>query len=163
MDNLEVLLKNNSLSVKGIISNFVSNYSNLTCKINLICADEIVSINMLSKNGCIEQFNLNKISTSFANSPKHKEDYIDPKFKELLRLTDPVKIGSDLQVFMQKGFSSTNHTIQEGESYRKEGEHLSKIKERDLYLRIFKVEMKNMNPKNILYLNILVLLRKWMA
>lgn len=73
INNLEVLLKNNSLSLTGLISNFVSKYSNLTCKINLICADQIVSINTKFKNGNLEAFNLERTNLKFANSKVDKE------------------------------------------------------------------------------------------
>ena len=65
--NLEALLKNNSLYLSNLISSFVSNYTNLTCKINLICADEIVSIKTSFKNGHLEEFNLNRTNLNFAN------------------------------------------------------------------------------------------------
>jgi hypothetical protein len=73
INNLEVLLKNNSSSLTGLISNFVSNYSNLTCKINLRCADQIVSINTKFKNGNLEVFNLERTNLNFANSKVDKQ------------------------------------------------------------------------------------------
>lgn len=155
--NLEALLKNNSLYLKNLISNFVSNYSNITCKINLICSDQIVSINTIFKNGHFEEFNLNRTNLNFVNkvdkkaesnlnflnsllntqcsknsfdlSPKNKDSFdlcpknidsfYDPsvdRSRELLHLTDPMNNCSDLQVFMQKGFSNYDYNIQQGES-----------------------------------------------
>jgi len=68
ISDLEVLLKNHSLYFTGLISNFVSNYSNITYKINLRCTDQIVCINTTFKNGHIEEFNLNRTNLNFANS-----------------------------------------------------------------------------------------------
>jgi len=67
ISSLEVQLKNYSLYLRNLISNFVSNHSNLTCKINLICADQIVSINTTFKNGHLEEFNLNRTNLNFSN------------------------------------------------------------------------------------------------
>jgi hypothetical protein len=72
--NLESLLKNNSLYLRNLISNFVSNYSNITCKINLICSDQIVSINTIFKNGHIEEFNLNRTNINFVNKMDKKAE-----------------------------------------------------------------------------------------
>jgi hypothetical protein len=64
---LEALLKNDSLYLRDLISHFVSSYSNLTCKINLTCADQIVNINTTVKNGHLEEFNLNRTNLNFVN------------------------------------------------------------------------------------------------
>lgn len=159
ISSLEVQLKNYNLYLRDLISNFVSSYSNLTCKINLTCADQIVTINTTFKNGHLEEFNLNRIHLNFVNevdkksafninflnslldtqyskglldlSPKHTnsfdlcpkniDSFYDPsadRTRELLHLTDPMKNGYDLQVFMQKGFPNYDYDIQQGESSR---------------------------------------------
>ena len=166
-------MKNNSLYLSNLISSFVSNYTNLTCKINLICADEIGSIKTSFKNGHLEEFNLNRTNLNFANKvdknpgsdlnfvnkvdenastnlnfinsllntqfsknsfdlcpknidsfdlcPKNIHSFYDPsadRTRELLHLTDPMKNGYDLQVFMQKGFPNYDYNVQQGESSR---------------------------------------------
>ena len=67
INSLEALLKNDSLYLRDLISHFVSSYSNLTCKINLTCADQIVTINTTFNNGHLEEFNLNRIHLNFVN------------------------------------------------------------------------------------------------
>jgi len=159
ISSLEVRLKNYNLYLRDLISSFVSSYSNLTCKINLTCADQIVTINTTFKNGHLEEFNLNRIHLNFVNEvdkksafnikflnslldtqcskdlldlspkktnsfdlcPKNIDSFYDPsadRTRELLHLTDPMKNGYDLQVFMQKGFPNYDYNIQQGESSR---------------------------------------------
>lgn len=120
--NLELLLKNNSLYFTGLISNFFSDYSNLTCKIHLQCVNEIISINTTFKNGNIEEFNLNRTNLNLSNKVDKKasnSSFYDPlidKTKELLRLTDPSQNGYNLQVFMQQVGDPYDNNLQQGES-----------------------------------------------
>lgn len=67
LNSLEAQLKNDSLYLRDLISHFVSSYSNLTCKINLTCADQIVNINTTFKNGDMEEFNLKTTNLNFVN------------------------------------------------------------------------------------------------
>jgi len=62
-----------------------------------------------------------KKTNSFDLCPKNIDSFYDPsadRTRELLHLTDPMKNGYDLQVFMQKGFPNYDYTIQQGESSR---------------------------------------------
>jgi hypothetical protein len=141
INSLETLLKDNSLYLRYLISHFVSSYSNLTCKINLTCADQIVNINTSIKNGHLEEFNLNRTNLNFVNKvdkntssnlnflnsllnpqcSKNINSFYDPsadRTRELLHLTDPMNNCNDLQVFMQKGFPNYDYNIQQGESSR---------------------------------------------
>lgn len=72
INSLEALLKNDSLYLRDLISHFVSSYSNLTCKINLTCADQIVNIYTTFKNGHLEEFNLNRTNLNFVNEVDKK-------------------------------------------------------------------------------------------
>lgn len=72
INSLEALLKNDSLYLRDLISHFVSSYSNLTCKINLTCADQIVNINTSFKNGHLEEFNLNRTNLNFVSEVDKK-------------------------------------------------------------------------------------------
>jgi hypothetical protein len=75
ISSLEVQLKNNSLYLRDLISNFVSSYSNLTCKINLTCVDEIVTINTSFKNGHLEEFYLNRTNLNFVHEVDKKSSF----------------------------------------------------------------------------------------
>lgn len=66
-------MKNNSLYLTGLISNFLSNYSNLTCNIHLKCADQIVRMNTTFKKGYLEMLKLDRTNLIFANSKVDKK------------------------------------------------------------------------------------------
>lgn len=65
-------MKNNSLYLRDLISHSVSSYVNLTCKINLTCADQIVNINISFKNRHLEEFNLNRTNLNFVSEVDKK-------------------------------------------------------------------------------------------
>ena len=70
--SLEALLKYDSLYLRNLISHFVSSYSNLTCKINLTCSDQIININTAFKNGHLEEFSLNRTNLNYVNEVDKK-------------------------------------------------------------------------------------------
>ena len=72
--SLKALLKNDSLYLRNLISHFVYSYSNLTCKIKLTCADQMVKINTTFKNGHLEEFYLNRTNLNFVNEVDKKAD-----------------------------------------------------------------------------------------
>ena len=88
------------------ISKFVSNCSNLKCEINLTNTGEIVTINSVFKNLCFEEYYLEKITGNIKSNFSYEENSIYYKsnfrVKELLALTDPARIGSDLKVYMER-------------------------------------------------------------
>lgn len=53
---LDSFFRKNLLSFAADISNIVSSYSSLTCKIHLKCLDEIVSMDAIFKKGHFEEF-----------------------------------------------------------------------------------------------------------
>jgi hypothetical protein len=67
MNSLEVQWNNNRFYLRDLISNLVSNYSNFTCKINLTCSDQILTIDTTFKNAHMEEFNLKTTNVNFAN------------------------------------------------------------------------------------------------
>jgi hypothetical protein len=117
---LNIFLKNKVLSFSNGISNFVSTHSNLVCKVHLICSDEIVTIDTSIKNGYLQPFSVDRIPIGLKNSYSynHEDLYNKPsdRVKELLTWTDPSKIGSDLQVFMNKSYSFLNSNYQQERS-----------------------------------------------
>lgn len=94
ISNLELLLRNTILSFAGGISNFVSNYSNLTCKINLTCDDQMINIYAQYKNGYLEEFDIKRTNLTFENS-KSTFNYSFDNRSLLLNLTNPIKSVKD--------------------------------------------------------------------
>jgi hypothetical protein len=106
--DLNLLLRNDLLYLTGVIYNFTSNYSNLTCSINLTYYGQKIRIETMIKNGHLESFNLQRTNLDLAKSSKDKNYFYDSsrdKIKELLRLTEPCKVASKLRVFMQSNAS----------------------------------------------------------
>jgi hypothetical protein len=118
--DLNLLFKKHVLSFAHCISNYVSTHSNLVCKVNLICSDEIVTIDTSIKNGYLQPFSVDRIPIGLKNSYSynHEDLYNKPsdRVKELLTWTDPSKIGSDLQVFMNKSYRFLNNNYQQERS-----------------------------------------------
>lgn len=112
INELAIILQNNSLYLKGVISNFVSNYSYLTCKINFICDDLIVNINTVHKKGYLESMNINKTYLNFSNKKgDYLYDFSNDKTKELLRLTEPSKNAYNLKVFTQPNLDPNDNGL----------------------------------------------------
>jgi hypothetical protein len=97
------------------ISKFVSNCSNLKCEMNLTNPGEIVTINSLFKNLCFEEYYLEKITGSIKSNFSYGENSIyykpNDRVKELLALTDPARIGSDLNVYMERAIQPYTDSI----------------------------------------------------
>jgi hypothetical protein len=114
--DLNLLLRKNLLYLKGVIYNFTSNYSNLTCSINLTYYGQKIRIDTIIKNGHLESFNLQRTNLDLAKSSKYTNYFYESsmdKIKELLRLTEPCKVGSDLQVFTGEASSFFNNNFQQ--------------------------------------------------
>jgi len=103
-------------------TNLVSNYSNLNCKVNLTCPGEIITIKTVFNMVYLKQYQLEIIPTK--NNYNYNNFYNNSKYKvkELLALTDPAKICSDLKVYMQQGSNNTSYNILEGEGSTITGE-----------------------------------------
>ena len=99
------------------MSNYVSNCASLTCKVHLTFLGEKFTIHSVFENGNLQEYSFHRTPVNLKNKSYFNSFYPNgkDKVKELLALTDPSKIGSNLRVFMQSNTSHDN-TIYSRES-----------------------------------------------